>query len=155
MSNKELEIPAAPIMMQCNRDYRLASLSGWVINFKANEPAQVHPFAYAEAVAIGAVPVDEEPELGGGPEIARLEIDESVAKAAEMEAEAKIDAIERAIVSLYKEGDMTAFRADNYPKVANVLAILPGNVPKPTAMEIQQVFDDMQEDVRFADLMGA
>ena len=141
-------------MMICNRDYRLSSLNGYVVNFKANEPAQVPPHVYAEAVGIGAVPM-EEPELDAPRERSGYEVDESVHEAAAMEAEAQKDAVQRVIVTLFEKNDTSLFRADGYPKVVSVLDALPGTVPKPTAMEIQAIFDEMRYDVKYADLMGS
>ena len=157
MPNQELEIPSDYVYMVCNRDFRLSSLSGMVVNFKANEPVKVHPFAYAEAIGIGAVVAEEEPkpELGKGPEEVKLEVHESVAEAARLEAEAKIAAIEAAVVVLYKRGDTTEFKADGYPKANAVIAELSPNVPKPNAGEIMQVVDDMRDDVQYADIMGS
>ena len=157
MKNQELNIPEKSVLMKTNRDYRLSSLSGRVINFKADVPVKVHPFAYLEAISIGAVVTDEQeaPVLGKGPEEAKHVIHESVAEAARLEHAAKIEEIEKAIVVLIKRGDNTEFKADGYPKAKNVLDVLAPHVPKPTATEIQEVFDDMRNDVQYADLMGA
>lgn len=155
--NQELEIPSGYVKMVCNRDYRLASLSGNVVNFKANEPAMVHPFAYKEAIAIGAVPAEDEPEveLGPGPKSDQQTIHESVAEAAKLETEAKMDAIERAIVVLMQRGEQTDFRADGYPRAAPIQEEIPKAIGRVTAQEIVAVFDEMRDDVNYADLMGA
>jgi hypothetical protein len=156
MSNQELEIPSGYTKMVCNRDYRLSSLSGNVVNFKANVPTLVHPFAYKEAIGIGAVPAPDEPEpeMVEKIEEVRHPVHESVAEAAKLEHEAKLGAIENAIVVLMKRGDNTDFRADGYPKANKVLEEMPPNVNRATATEIQQVYDDMRDDVNYADLMG-
>lgn len=157
MKSQELEIPQKPVMMQTNRDYRMASLSGWVINFHANTPARVPPTCYEEALAIGAVRVEDEPEpvmVDATIERPHANIHESVAEAARMEEAAKVERIEGAIVHLWSLGDNTKFKADGYPKYQSIIEVLPKNTPKPLASDIQEVFDNMREDVKYAELMG-
>lgn len=154
---QELEIPSGYVKMVCNRDYRLSSLSGNVVNFQANVPVLVHPFAYKEAVAIGAVMAEDEPEveLGAGPQEQQHKVHESVAQAAKLEHEAKMDAIERTIVKLFEADDQTLFKADGYPKYQAVIERIDQSAGKVSAQEIQEVFDDMRDDVNYAELMGA
>lgn len=151
--NQGLEIPDQPVMMVTTRDFRLSSMSGFVVNFKANTPTRVPAFCYAEAVAIGAVVAEEQPEE----EVVEAEplVDPSVAEAARLEEEAKITYIELAIVDLMnKEDNGPDFKADGYPKHASVLEALAPQCSKPTASEVQEIFDDMREDVVYAELFG-
>lgn len=151
-----LQIPDRPVMMVTNRDFRLSSPSGYVVNFKADVPARVPPFCYAEAIAVGAVecPVEEQPE----PEVkdeAPL-VDPSVAEAALLEEEAKITYVEQAIVELMnKEDNGPDFNATGYPKHASVIAVLAQQCSRPTASEVQEIFDGMRDDVKYAELFGA
>lgn len=151
--NQGLEIPAAPVLMITNRDFRLSSRNGYVVNFKANEPARVPPNCYEEAVSIGAVMAPEQPVVEVKPE--KPKVDPSVAEAAKLAEEAKITYIEQAIKALFvKEDNGPDFRADGYPKHSSVLQVLAPQCPKPTATEVQEVFDDMRDDVQYAELFG-
>jgi len=147
--NAEIQIPDRPVMMQTNRDFRLASLNGWVVNFKANEPVRVPPNCYVEAVGIGAVVCDEQPEPE--PVVEKEAQHPSIAEAAKLEAEAKYSYVRQACLQLMAENDTTAFKADGYPKAANVIAALPPEAPRPTAGEIATVFDQLREEMDLAE----
>lgn len=152
--NQGLEIPRHPVMMVTNRDFRLSSMNGWVVNFKAGEPASVPPHVYEEAVAIGAVEAEEQPEAEE--RVEKPKVDPSVAEAARLEQEAKIAYVEQAIVTLMdKEDNGPDFKADGYPKHKSVLAVLAPQCSAPTATEVQEIFDDMRDDVNYAELFGA
>ena len=146
--NAEIQIPDRPVLMQTNRDFRLSSLNGYVVNFKANEPTSVPPHCYVEAVGIGAVKCELQPE----PEVQEeKEKHPSIAEAAKLEAEAKISYIRQACLQLMAENDTTAFKADGYPKVANLIEALPPEAPRPTAGEIADVFDQLREEMELAE----
>lgn len=148
-----LEIPSTPVKMITNRDFRLSSLNGYVVNFSANEPALVPPQCYLEAIGIGAVMAPEQPEVVEVEETPK--VDPSVAEAAKLAEEAKITYVEQAIEALFdKDDNGPDFRADGYPKHASVLAVLAPQCPKPTATEVQEIFDDMRDDVQYAELFG-
>jgi hypothetical protein len=55
-----------------NRDYTLASVNGHPIEFKKGVATHVPPRVKAEAIAIGALPAEEEDE----PEVKKVEIPE-------------------------------------------------------------------------------
>lgn len=155
MKELAVTVPDHPVMMVTIRDFRLSSMSGYVVNFKANEPTRVPPMCYAEAVAIGAVeaPQDEAP----APEVPEPKplVDPSVAEAARLEEEAKITYVEQAIVKLLeKEDNGPDFKADGYPKHASVMDVLAPQCSKPTATEVQEIFDLMRDDVQYAELFG-
>lgn len=144
----DIQTPDHPVMMQTNRDFRLSSLNGYVVNFRADTPTRVPPNAYVEAVGIGAVKCEEQPE----PEpVEEKKSDPSIAEAAKLEAEAKIAYIEKACLKLLAENDNTAFKADGYPKAAAVFDALPPEAPRPTAGEIAQVFDDLRMNMDLAE----
>lgn len=156
--NKELavDVPTRPVMMVTNRDFRLSSTCGYVVNFKANKPERVPPMCYAEAVAVGAVEAAEE-EQTTLPPVAeeKPKVDPSVAEAARLEQAAKITYVEQAIVKLMnKEDNGPDFKADGYPKHKSVLDVLAPQCATPTATEVQEIFDDMRDDVQFAELFG-
>lgn len=150
--NQELQAPDQPVMMVTNRNFRLSSTSGFVVNFKADTPTRVPPMCYREAVSIGAVETEEQPEPvvdeAPGP-------DPSIAEAARLEQEAKITYVEQAIAALLnKEDNGPDFKADGYPKHKSVLAVLAPQCSAPSATEVQEIFDDMRDDVQYAELFG-
>lgn len=147
MSTK-LEIPAQPVMMQTNRDYRLSSLNGFVINFKADEPARVPPHVYEEAFRIGAVVVGE----CEAPQENTDGFIRGAKEAGELEAEAKRGHVKQACIALMARDDSTDFKADGYPKLNKVTAEIPPECPKPTAGEVMEAMDELRKDVNLADL---
>lgn len=147
--NQELKVPDHSVYMQTNRDFRLSSRNGYVVNFKANEPARVPPNAYEEAIGIGAVLCEDQPEQE--PVVEKQVVHESVAEAAKLEAEAKIEYIQQACLKLMADNDSTAFKADGYPKYSKVIDILSPQAPKPSAAEIAQVWDDMRKNMELAE----
>jgi hypothetical protein len=147
--NQKLEIPDHPVMMQTNRDFRLSSLNGWVVNFKADKPERGPPHVYVEAIGVGAVVCEEQPPE---PEkVPAKEAHPSIAEAAKLEAEAKYSYIEQACLKLMARNDNTAFKADGYPKAISLIAELPPEAPRPTAQEIAMVFDDMRTKMELAE----
>lgn len=145
--NHNLDLPDRPVLMQTNRDFRLSSLNGYVVNFRADQPALVPPNAYLEAIGIGAVLCDEQPE----PEPEQKTDTPSVAETAKLEAEAKFEYIKQACLKLMAENDSTAFKADGSPKVLSVISTLEPQAPRPTAAEIQDVWDRLREDMELAE----
>lgn len=144
---KGLKIPDQPVLMQTNRDYRLSSLNGYVVNFRAGQPCRVPPNAYLEAVSVGAVICDDQPEVE--PE----EITErpSIAETAKLEAEAKLGYIQQACLKVMAENDTSLLKTDGSPKVIAVISALEPQAPRPSAAEIQQVWDLMQRDMDLAE----
>lgn len=147
---QSLTIPESAVFMTTNRDFRLSSLSGPVINFKKDVPTRVAPNVYAEAVGIGAIDCDPE-EHPPAETSAPKEPDPSIAIAAKEEAEAKVSYIKQACLILMERGDATEFKADGYPKANKVIAELAPQCPHPTAQEIQEVFDDLRKNVDLID----
>lgn len=145
----DLAIPDHPVLMQTNRDFRLSSLNGVVINFQAGEPTRVPPQAYAEAVGIGAVECEEQLEP---PKSQEKKPDPSIAEAAKAEHEAKIEYIKQGILKLMAADDDSAFKPDGYPIHKRLIEVLPPQAPKVTAGEIAEVFDDMRDDLDLADV---
>lgn len=139
--NQKLEVPDRPVYMQTNRDFRLSSLHGWVCNFKANVPERVPPHVYAEAIGIGAVVCEEQPEEK--PSENRPEI--SLAEATKQEALAQKAYVTQACLAIIAKGDETDFKADGYPLFAAVVRELAPECPKPTAGLIQEVYDELRE----------
>lgn len=148
--HQDLTIPESAVFMTTNRDFRLSSLSGPVINFKKDVPTRVAPNVYAEAVAIGAIDCDPEehpPADAPAPKVP----DPRIAEAAKLEAEAKVSYIKQACLILMERGDSTDFKADGYPKANKLIAELAPQCPHPKAQEIQEVFDGLRENVDLID----
>ncbi len=148
--NAPLEIPTKPVLMKTNRDFRLSSLNGYVVNFKADEPVRVPPHVYVEAVRIGAVECGEvdnlpepEAETDGGPQ--------GAAEAAKLAAEAKDSYIRQACLALIAEDDSAKFKAEGPPKLNALIKELPPEAPRPTAGDVQRVWELLQDDVSLAD----
>lgn len=145
---QELQLPDHSVFMQTNRDFRLSSLNGCVINFKANTPHLVPPNAYREAIGIGAVVCDEQPQ----PKPVEEKVERhGIAEAAKLEAEAKFEYIKQACLQLLAQNDNTAFKADGRPKMAQLIAAMPPEAPRPTAQEIAHVFDELTQDMDLAE----
>ena len=147
MSNP-LEVPSNPVMMQTNRDYRLSSLNGYVVSFKANEPTRVPPHVYVEAIRAGAIVVEEcevkEAKTDGG--------QRGAAEASRLEAEAKHQHVVQACTRILVRNDQTDFKADGYPKLNKVIAEVPPECSNPTAGEVQTIIDDLRKDLDLAEL---
>lgn len=138
-----IQIPDRPVLMTTNRDFRLSSLNGYVVNFRADEPALVPPQCFEEAVGIGAVLCEEQPEV----EEKEKGAQPSVREAHELEAAGKAEYVKKAVLELMAENELTKFRADGYPKAKAVIEILAPECPTPTATEIQEIFDELRENV--------
>jgi hypothetical protein len=151
MDMSNLETPKGPVIMQTSRDVRLSSMSGFVINFKANEPTRVPPQCFQEAIRTGAVEVDVEDR----PAEAAPSPDEPVERPGEKEAvklevEAKTHHIQTAIKQLLVAGDTTTFNANGYPKPHEVRKLLPAEAGSVTAQDVRDAFDAMTSDMTLA-----
>lgn len=141
--NQELQIPETSVYMQTNRDFRLSSLNGCVINFKANEPALVPPHVYREAIGIGAVLAEVE-QPAAKEEEPKASVT-SIAEAAKAEAEAERSYVTQACLALIAKGDDGDFKADGYPKLLSVVRELAPECAKPTAGLVMEIYDELRE----------
>lgn len=139
--NQKLEVPDRPVYMQTNRDFRLSSLHGWVCNFKAGVPERVPPHVYAEAIGIGAVVCEEQPEKEVSPNRPEVTAQEAI----EGEAAAQEAYVTQACLAIIAKGDEADYKADGYPLLAAVHRELAPECPKPTAGYVQQVYDQLRE----------
>lgn len=144
-----VETPESRTLMVSPRDYRLSSLTGYCLVFKKDVPIWVPPQIYKEAVVAGCVPAETQPEeTHAAP---KPVVHESLAEAQKLEHEAKLEHIETAIRIVMARGDSTDFKADGYPKANKVIAEVPPECPRPTAGEIQFVFDKLRENIDLAE----
>ena len=148
MANSPIEIPKTSVSMVSPRDYRLSSLCGYCVTFKADVAINVPPMVYKEALAIGARLVDE--ELPKAP-VTKPAIDSSVAEAAKLEAEAKTEALRNALTVVITRNDPNDFKADGTPKVQKVAVEMAPEFPKPTATEVADTYERLQENLDLAE----
>ena len=90
-------------------------------------------------------------EPGPEPEPEEKTAAPSIAETAKLEAEAKYEYVKQACLKLMAENDTTAFKADGSPKVVSVIRTLAPEAPRPTAQEIQDVWDRLREDMELAE----
>lgn len=139
-------IPKSAVKMVSFRDYRLSSLKGYVVNFIANEPINVPPHIYLEALEIGAavvadaqdIPVVSEPEA----QVETSEVDPAQ-RAADLD---------QAMMIVLTRNDPDDFKNDSTPKVNKVIAELaPEFEPRPTATECFESYERLQENLDLAE----
>lgn len=133
------------------RNFRLSSRKGYVVNFIKGEPTWVPPHIYEEALEIGAEPCAEQPEPKPAKPDPRQIAKDTREHAAKLEAEAKAEYVKQALLALMARGDNTDFKADGYPKANKVIAELSPDCPRPTASEIQEIFDELRKDMTLAE----
>lgn len=139
----DLQVPDRPVMMQTNRDFRLSSLHGYVVNFKANVPERVPPQCYIEAIGIGAVECKEQPEA---PQVEEKQPHPTLIVAAELEAEAFDTYVTQACLALIAKGDEQDFKADGYPRIDAVVRELAPQCTRPTAGDVMRIYDSLRDD---------
>lgn len=144
MANSPIEVPLASVSMVSSRDYRLSSLCGFCVTFKADVPINVPPMVYLEALAMGARMVEGE-EMPEAP--APKVVDPSIAEAAKLEAEANAEALNKALVVIITRNDPNDFKADSLPKAQKVIAEMAPEFSKPTATEIADAYERLQENI--------
>lgn len=147
--SQEREVPKRAVPMVSPRDYRLSSLCGYCVTFVANEPIKVPPMVYLEALAIGATVVEGTPE----PEapVEKSVVHESVNEAAKLEKEAFNSSLKAALTLVITRNDPTDFKADSTPKVAKVVAEMSPEIRRPTATEVSDAYQELQENIDLAE----
>lgn len=148
MEKSQFEIPKSAVLMVSPRDYRLSSLNGYCMLFKAGVPVKVPPVIYAEAVRAGISMVEgqEMPEAPKDPEPRK-----GAEEADRLEAEAKESALKTALTVLITRNDPQDFKADGTPKALKVIAELSPEIPRPTATEISEAYQALQENLDLAE----
>lgn len=152
MANPKVEAPANPVMMVSGRDYRLSSLFGFVINFKAGIPHRVLPMCYAEAVAAGCYEAEDQSALDPVPEVdSEKKKQEDAAEAAKLAAENKTKALNEALIAILTRNNPDDFKNDGTPKIQKVVAEMSPEIERPTSTEIVAAYEVLQENFDLAE----
>jgi len=131
-------------MMKSPFDQEVASLFGHRIVFTANEPVHVPDRCVAECAARGAMVTDEEPVA---PVVAPEEKSDNEADA---EADFKV-ALDKALLTIITREDPDDLKADLSPKVNKVVAEMSPDLRRPTATEILDAYQALQENIDLAE----
>ena len=132
-------------LMKSLRDIRLSNTSGHCVLVTADEPINIPPGLYADAITSGMVECDtaepvKEPEL-----IVETQTAEEIAaqRAAELDA---------AILIVLTRNSEEDFKKDGTPKATKVVAELaPEFDPTPSATEISDAYQKLQENFDLAE----
>lgn len=144
MGQEHIQLPKKAIFMVSNRDYRLSLLNGWCQLFKANVPAKVPPHAYRGALEAGIIVAEDIPA-------AAPTVTEPTPVVTEDPAQRSAD-IDQAMLIVLTRNDPEDFKKDNTPKAAKVIAELDVSFdPRPTATEIVESYERLQENLDLAD----
>ena len=149
MSNPEIQLPKSTVLMVSARDYRLSSLNGTVVNFKRDVPTKVPPNAYVEAIGCGAVLCEGE-DLDAEVE-QKNTVHPSIEEADKISKENAASALTKALVVVIERNDPADFKADGTPKHQKVVAELSPEIPKPSATEISDAYQLLQENFDLAE----
>lgn len=127
-----------------HRNFVLRSKFGHAINFRKGKPAWVPPVCVAEAVAIGAQPVDEDVDvIGDEPKVVHL---------APHEREEKIMEVILKLVARNERGDFTAA---GLPDLRKMNGMLDFEATKPERDMVWQRYQAEQADAMQQDKMAA
>lgn len=139
------QIPKTSVKMVSPRDYRLSSLTGFCVNFVANEPIPVPPHVYLEALECGATVVDAK----AAPVVPEPETQVETVEPDPAQRVADLDA---AVSIVIVRNDPDDFKADSTPKVNKVIAELsPEFEPRPSATEVYESYERLQENLDLAE----
>lgn len=120
-----------------SRDYTLSTAKGHMIEFKKGEKTYVPSLAYADALAIGALPPDDADEIDLVP------TDPTKTSKRPIDPKEALDLVKMAVVDIRERNDSTEFTAAGAPKVDAVSKAVGFNV---SAKEIQQALDELAAD---------
>ncbi len=148
MDKSQIEIPKSAVLMVSPRDYRLSSLSGYCMLFKVDTPVSVPPIIYEEALKAGIRMVEGQEMPEAPPEKPpRADTEE----ASRLAAEAKASALKEALIIVITRNQPEDFKADGTPKVNKVIAEMSPEIPRPTATEISEAYEALQENLDLAE----
>lgn len=145
-------------VMKSLRAFRLATLSGHVIQVPANTPVHIPDGVMSQALAEGMVPTDEPiateavvptaPPPAEPPDLSDADLDDPV----DEDEEPSVDALlEDAIRVVLERADPDDFKADGSPKANVVNAELPLHVDRVSATVVAEAFARMQDDISLAE----
>ena len=131
-------------MMKSPFDQEVASLFGHRIVFTANEPVHVPDRCVAECAARGAMVTDEEP---AAPVVAPEEKSDNEADA---EDEFRV-ALDQALLKIITREDPADLKNDLSPKLNKVVAEMSPDLRRPTATEVSDAYQALQENIDLAE----
>jgi len=119
------------------------SLSGHCISFEANVPTWAPPAIVTECLAAGMQHTDDqEPVVAAQPETSDNEEDSDNEWA---------NALDQAIMIILTRGDKADFTAQDMPKVNKVIAEMSPEHHRPTATDISEAYQRLQENIDLAE----
>lgn len=132
-----------PVMISL-RDMRLTNTAACIVPVKANIPVHIPGRLYEDAVAAGMVETDKPLP---GQEV------EAPAKKAEdgPEQDPEVAALEAAVTKVMIEGADADFKDDGTPKVKSVINELSPDAKTPTATEIAETYERLQDNISLAE----
>lgn len=148
MEKSQFEIPKSTVQMVSPRDFRLSSLTGFCVNFVANEPINVPPHVYLEALEIGArVAETKEATAPAAPEP-----EPTVISVIVMDPAKRSTDLDQAVMTVVRRNYAEDFKNDGTPKAAKVIAELdPEFDPRPSATEIHESYERLQSNLTLID----
>lgn len=132
-------------MMKSPFDQEVPSLFGHRLVFKAGEPTHVPPKCVSECMQRGIMPTDEQPEPA---EVVAPE--EKSDNEADTEAEFKV-ALDQALLAIITRNDPTDLKSDLTPKLNKVVAEMSPDLRRPTATEVSDAYQALQENIDLAE----
>ncbi len=150
-----IKVPKTSVLMVSPRDYRLSSLTGFCVNFKRGVPILVPPHVFVEAIECGAE-VFEPDQESKEPDLSGLDLpDDELVDEPVPEPEPDLpdaeSALEQAIRVVLARNDPEDFKTDGSPKQIKIIAEMAPEYPRPTATEISDAYQKLQEDVNLAE----
>ena len=130
-------------MMKSPFDQTVSSLLGQCLVFKANEPLHVPDKIVPECLKVGIQHTSDTPAPVVAPE-------EKSDNGDDAEAEFKV-ALDRALLAILTRNDSTDLNASMTPKVNKVTAEMSPELRRPTATEISDAYQRLQENIDLAE----
>jgi hypothetical protein len=147
MDNSQVEIPKSAVLMVSFRNYRFSSTNGYVIQFERGVPKMVPPHVYLEAIELGMELADEE----DAPPMVPVQNGPSVAERAKEAVVAQAAALDTALKLIITRNRPTDFKNDGTPKQNKVVAEMSPEFARPTATEVSDAYQKLQENVDLAE----
>lgn len=140
-------------LMKSLRDIRLSNTSGHCILVKAEVPVTIPNGLLAEALAAGLVETEgSKPTTATEPTVSAEEQAAIDAAAAQEAADQRTADLDAAILIVLTRKDEDDFKKDGTPKATKIVAELdPAFEPRPTATEISEAYERLQENFDLAE----
>ena len=132
-------------MMKSPFDQVIASLYGHRLVFKANESTHVPPACISECMQRGIMLTEEQPPVAEV--VAPEEKDDNEA---DTEADFKV-ALDQALLAIITRNDPNDLKGDLTPKLNKVVAEMSPDLRRPTATEVSDAYQALQENIDLAE----